>query len=315
MPRPSTSSIKTARVAWTGTHRHTAAGGVDPYAFSYLFALDLPLSPQEAAGRVTLTLPDNDASKIMAVTLVSSPNDDAAPASELVERISGTRIRPKGGLSIGTAEVSIACDTPGASIHYTINGGEPTQEDPVYHAPFTLNRDATVRARAFFGTIGEDDVAVRRFAFGRPRAAARPSGTVPGLAYEAFEGAWSDLSGIGAAKAVRTGTAPTINASPRTRDLDFGLRFRGYVDCPREGVYTFATRSDDGSSLRVGDVLVVDNDGLHGARDVSGQIALAAGRHPIEVLFFQRGGDIELGVTWEGPGIKPGPIPSSALSH
>jgi hypothetical protein len=32
--------IKTARVAWTGTHRHTAAGGVDPYVFCYLFALE-----------------------------------------------------------------------------------------------------------------------------------------------------------------------------------------------------------------------------------------------------------------------------------
>jgi len=307
--------IKTARVAWTGTHRHTASGGVDPYVFCYLFALELPLTAQEASGHVRLTLPDNESIRIMAVTLVSNPNDDTAPASELVERVSRTRIRPKGGLSIGVEEVSLACDRPDAVIHYTINGAEPTLSDPLYRAPFTLDTDATVRARAFFGARGEDEVAVRRFRFGGAVAAADPGPTAPGLAYEVFEGAWSDLSGIGKATAVRAGTAATIDAALRTRENDFGLRFQGYVDCPRDGVYTFATRSDDGSALRIGDVLVVDNDGLHGARDVSGQIALAAGRHRIEVLFFQKGGDIELDVTWEGPGVTPGPIPASALSH
>lgn len=307
--------IKPSRVAWTGTHRHDAAGNAEPYVFCYLFSLGLPLTRQEASGRILLTLPDNDAIKVMAVTLVSKPNDDTVAASEIVERISGTRIRPKGGLSVGRAQVSLACDRPGAAIHYTINGGEPTLDDPLYRAPFTIDRDATVRARAFFGERGEDDVAVRRFAFSRPRGGVRPSKTSPGLAYEVYEGEWSDLSGIGSARAVRSGVASTIDAAPRAREHDFGLRFHGYIECPRDGVYTFATRSDDGSSLRIGDVLVVDNDGLHGAREISGQIALAAGRHVIEVLFFQKGGDIELGVTWEGPGVKPGPILASALSH
>ena len=307
--------IKPSRVAWIGTHRHTASGGVDPYVFCYLFSLGLPLTPQEASGRVRLTLPDNENIRVMAVTLVTNPNDDTVPASELVERTSGTRIRPKGGLSIGPAEVTLASDRPDAVLHYTINGGEPTLDDPLYRGPFTIERDATVRARAFFGDRGEDDVAVRRFSFARPREALRPGKTAPGLVYEVFEGSWSDLSGIAGAKSVRKGTASTIDATPRTRETNFGLRFRGYIDCPREGVYTFSTSSDDGSSLRIGDVLVVDNDGLHGSREVSGQIALAAGRHAIEVLFFQRGGDIELGVAWEGPGISPAPIPAKALSH
>jgi len=113
-----------------------------------------------------------------------------------------TRIRPKGGLSIRTAEVSIGSDRADAEIHYTINGGEPTLADPVYSGPFRLDRDATVRARAFLGTLAEDDVAVRRFAFGRPAPAPRTGSTEPGLSYEVFEGEWGDLGGIGKAKAV-----------------------------------------------------------------------------------------------------------------
>lgn len=307
--------IKTARVAWTGTHRHTASGGADPYVFCYLYKLSIPLQARETSRPLRMTLPDNDNIRILAVSLVSEPHDDTVAASEIVERISGTRIRPKGGLSIEAAQVSLACDRPGAALHYTINGGEPTLDDPLYRTPFPIDRDATVRARAFFGSRGEDDVAVRRFTFARPRPPGPTRRTVPGLAYDVFEAAWSDLSQIDAARPVRSGTASTIDASPRTRDRDFGLRFRGYIDAPGDGVYTFATSSDDGSVLRIGDVLVVDNDGLHGARTRSGQIALAAGRHPIEVLFFQKGGDIELGVTWEGPGVVAGAIPASALSH
>jgi hypothetical protein len=121
----------------------------------------------------------------MAVTLVSDPNDDTVPASELVERISGTRIRPKGGLSIGTASL-LACDRPGAALHYTINGGEPTPRI-LYRTPFTLDRDAIVRARAFFGARPgrrrRPPLHVRL-----PVAAARAGDTEPGLAYEVFEG-------------------------------------------------------------------------------------------------------------------------------
>jgi alpha-mannosidase len=58
--------IKPAPVAWYASHRHAADGSNDPYAFSYLFAyaLDVP------AGAKTLTLPNNDKIRILAITAV-----------------------------------------------------------------------------------------------------------------------------------------------------------------------------------------------------------------------------------------------------
>jgi alpha-mannosidase len=58
--------IKPAPVAWFASHRHAADGSNDPYAFSYLFAyaLDVP------AGAKTLTLPNNDKIRILAITAV-----------------------------------------------------------------------------------------------------------------------------------------------------------------------------------------------------------------------------------------------------
>ncbi len=51
--------------------------------------------------------------------------------------------------------------------------------------------------------------------------------------------------------------------------------------------------SDDGSNLFIGNEKVVDNDGLHGAKEVEGLVALGAGWHKIQVSFFEKtGGDV-----------------------
>lgn len=59
--------IKSAPVAWFASHRHTAEGVNEPYAYSYLFAyvIDMP------ANAKTLTLPNNDKIRILAVTVAN----------------------------------------------------------------------------------------------------------------------------------------------------------------------------------------------------------------------------------------------------
>ncbi len=72
-------------------------------------------------------------------------------------------------------------------------------------------------------------------------------------------------------------------------------RMRGYINITsnlsvpgQTGIAVqFLTNSDDGSSLSVGGVQVVNNDGQHGAQDAQGIARFAAaGVYPIEVLFF-----------------------------
>src|SRR5207244_12737672 len=61
--------INLADVSWFISQRRSADGSPDPYAYSYLFAyaLDLP------RGSRTLTLPDNDRIRILAVTVAEEP--------------------------------------------------------------------------------------------------------------------------------------------------------------------------------------------------------------------------------------------------
>jgi len=61
--------IKRADVAWFSSQRRAADGSAEPYAYSYLFAyaIDLPL------GARTITLPNNDRIRILAITAANEP--------------------------------------------------------------------------------------------------------------------------------------------------------------------------------------------------------------------------------------------------
>ena len=61
--------IKRADIAWFSSQRRAADGSAEPYAYSYLFAyaIDVP------TGARTLTLPDNDRIRILAITVADEP--------------------------------------------------------------------------------------------------------------------------------------------------------------------------------------------------------------------------------------------------
>ena len=69
-----------------------------------------------------------------------------------------------------------------------------------------------------------------------------------------------------------------------------GLIYKGYINIPEDGVYSFFLSSDDGSMLYIDGKEVIDNDGLHAPGEVTGQAALKKGYHPIEVQYFDHGG-------------------------
>ncbi len=58
-------------------------------------------------------------------------------------------ISPEEGQITSDTEISISCATAGASIYYTIDGTNPTEEDgTLYSAPFTVDKSCTVKAIA-----------------------------------------------------------------------------------------------------------------------------------------------------------------------
>ena len=95
--------------------------------------------------------------------------------------------------------------------------------------------------------------------------------------------------------------------------LAFSARWKGEIQIPADGVYTFILRSNDGSRLYVNDQLVVNDWSTHVVRDTTGAITLKAGAYPIAVEYYQQGGAAEIEVLWQSDLIGRQIIPSVAL--
>jgi len=97
--------------------------------------------------------------------------------------------------------------------------------------------------------------------------------------------------------------APALDVSPRGFDEGFpgvtdrfewfAIRYEGTFRAERKGVYRFRLLSDDGSRLYIDGRLVIDNDGLHGPRDVVQKVRLPEGDHEI-VLDYMQGPALEV---------------------
>ena len=138
-------------------------------------------------------------------------------------------------------------------------------------------------------------------------------GLEPGLNFAAWQGTWQQLPDFGQSGPAETGKAERPHPGVYKSHPDhFALEFAGLLKVPTDGLYTFHTRSDDGSRMYVDDRLVVDNDGTHPPREAAGLVRLMAGLHPIKVQFFESTGDEVLQVSYEGPGIPKQEIPAAA---
>ncbi|HWG20115.1 MAG TPA: FN3 associated domain-containing protein [Terracidiphilus sp.] len=63
---------------------------------------------------------------------------------------------PKPGVLEGDTAVTLQCATPGAVIHYTVDGSQPLENSPVYHAPILMKR-VPLRIKACAESPGKRD--------------------------------------------------------------------------------------------------------------------------------------------------------------
>ena len=103
------------------------------------------------------------------------------------------------------------------------------------------------------------------------------------------------------------------------REDDFTAEWRGYLEAPATGDYTFTASADDGVRAWVDGRLVVDEwteaaEGAPGAGVASPTVRLVAGtRVPIRVDFVEEKVTANVRLEWSGPGVETGVIPQSNL--
>ncbi len=102
---------------------------------------------------------------------------------------------------------------------------------------------------------------------------------------------------LGTANSVGTSTNLAIGSAPATT----GTQFLGGFNITTAGSYTFGLNTDDGSRLYIDGALVVNNEGGHGAVNVTNTVTLDSGRHEIRVEYVNNTGGGSIAVTYSGP--------------
>jgi len=293
-------------VGWVGTHRHTAADENESYQFTYLYLAELGI-PE---GTRELRLPDNDRMLVAAASVVRSKHDQVTPVQPLYDVADAAiaKVRAERTAFIDSMVVSLGSPYPGAEVHYTLDGTEPTASSAAYVDPFVLKETTVLQARALHEHVDDSYVTQAQFTRLIARAASVPARPTPGLMCRYYEGEWRRLPDCESLTPQKTAVVEAVGLPEFVRDEDYGLVMTGYVEVPTDGLWDFYIISDDGSALYVGDSLVADNDGIHGPEEVGGMIALKAGLHPIRVDMFQCKGGKYLEVSMQGPGFEKQPI-------
>ncbi len=209
--------------------------------------------------------------------------------------------------------VSILSERENVEIRYTLDGSIPDQSSPVVDGQIKLNESTTIIARCFRDNKPVSDTVMAVVEKVLPFPPMEIDQINPGLICRYYEGDWDSLPNFASLNPVKEFEKDKFDLEGRLQDEYYGFEFEGFIEITDNGVYDFYTDSDDGSQLFIDDILVVDNDGLHGMEIEEGEVPLAAGLHKIKVTYFEKGGGDDLKVYFDGPGFDRMAIPSSVL--
>ena len=198
---------------------------------------------------------------------------------------------------IGEGNVVVSCLDPTASVRYTTDGTVPTAQSPLYTEPISVKETTEFTFRSFRQNGKKGDVVKTRFIKGEYAPAVKAAPSTPGLKAVWYEYKGNDCKGITTAKKNGTYTIEDVKIPAKVKG-NIGLVITGFINIPKDDIYTFALLSDDGSLLKIDKKVVIDNDGAHAPREIVSEAAFAAGYHPIEIQYFDHnGGMLQLQVS------------------
>jgi alpha-L-rhamnosidase len=200
----------------------------------------------------------------------------------------------------------IECKTPEVEIRYTLDGREVDATAPVYSGPIPISKSSLLRSKAFKKGFNQSIEKSVFYDFIDTEK--------NGMSWRLYKGAYTAIPDFSNLNPSKTGRASRVSLDRlEIPEQEFAMLFTGQIEIITGGEYIFYTSSNDGSQLYINDKLIVDNDGEHGAKEMSGKIRLEPGRHRIEVSYFQSGGSKFLAAYYQGPDLKRNIIPGSVL--
>jgi len=200
------------------------------------------------------------------------------------------------------------------TIRYTTDGSAPDKNSRVLNQPLVIRQTQLVRVAAFRRNGLRGDIYNLQYQQQAPAEPERAAQVSDGLVCSQYKGSFRNVAGMGKTAdtvlKVQTFEVPKAAEAP-----GFGLRYRGYLDIPQDGVYSFYLTCDDGGVLKIANRVVVDNDGLHSAIEKNGQVALKKGLQAFALDFIEGGGGYTLKLKYSLKGGEQQDIPAGWLKN
>ncbi len=212
--------------------------------------------------------------------------------------------------------ITLGSTTPDAVIYYTLDGSEPSTSSAKFENPVTVTESCPVMAIAVKDGMENSPVMVMTATKTTFEPARKVENVRDGVSYAYYEGLCEKTADITKGKKIKEGAIAHPAIDLAQQEDHFAFIFKGYIDAPVRGVYTFRTTTDDGSVLYIDGKLVVNNDGGHAPTAAQGMIGLDAGFHTFELLYFEDYEGQDFDWDWKLPGAdKFTAIPDSALKY
>ncbi|MDP9075961.1 MAG: family 20 glycosylhydrolase [Bacteroidota bacterium] len=212
-------------------------------------------------------------------------------------------------------KLSIAKPLPSLTIRYTTDGLPPSATSPKLPSPLIIKTSELVKVAAFTPTGTRGDIYSLNYTQQLMLGPVKIAPPKPGLQCTYYKAFFKETALMHDAKVDSTFITNKIEVPSTVKAPSFGITYKGFIDVPADGIYSFYLTCDDGGVLRIGHSVTVNNDGNHSAQERSGQIALKMGTHPFNLDFIEGGGGFKLLLKYSLNGSEPKEIPSTWLTH
>ncbi|MDL2223224.1 family 20 glycosylhydrolase [Bacteroidales bacterium OttesenSCG-928-M11] len=185
----------------------------------------------------------------------------------------------------------------GIELRYTTDGTIPNNQSSLYTKPIEIDTTTHFMIRMFRPNGSAADIINTIYKKEKYRIGVYPEVSSPGLRCDWHEGIFNRVAEIEQSPIKETYKVEGITI-PQGVNGKRGLIYTGYINIPKDEIYTFSLGSDDGSVLYINGETIIDNDGPHSPITIEGQVALAKGFHPIKLAYFDmnNGGFVKLQV-------------------
>lgn len=201
------------------------------------------------------------------------------------------------------------------TMRYTTDGSLPTGESDELTKPLIITKPTQFKLAAFRNNGLRGEIYTINYRQQSLAEAENVTGLSDGLQVSRYKGRIKKTTLMPAGQPDTAMTVSSVNV-PKVLEADaFGLKYRGYIDVPQDGVYSFYFTCDDGGVLKIAGRDVVDNDGNHSPQEKDGQVALKKGLHTFVLDFIEGGGGYTLKLQYSLNGGAPADVPGKWLKH